>query len=247
MAISEFAKAYHNKMFTGKKSELIKTDPQLVEIFENFVDVVVKSDDLDDTTRYLAILAALIGVQGLDEYKIMLSVSLDVGITPMQAKEIVYQSVAYLGMGRVYPFLNATNEIFQSLKIELPIQGQSENKKANRREKGESAQVEIFGEHMRGFAESGDEYTRNINRWLCENCFGDYYTRDGLDYRQREMITFCFLLAQGGCEAQLTSHAAANIRIGNDKNFLVKVISQCLPYIGYPRSLNAINCLKAVN
>lgn len=247
MAISEFANEYHNKMFNGKESGLTKTDPQLVEIFENFVDEVVNSDDLDDETRYLAILAALIGVQGLDEYKIMLSASLNFGITPIQVKETLYQSVAYLGMGRVYPFMNATNEIFQSLKIELPIQGQTENKIVNRREKGESAQVEIFGEHMRGFAESGDEYTRHINRWLCENCFGDYYTRGGLDYKQREMITFCFLLAQGGCEAQLTSHAAANIRIGNDKNLLVKIISQCLPYIGYPRSLNAINCLKAVN
>lgn len=133
MAISEFAKEYHNKMVNGKESGLTKTDPQLVEIFENFVDEVVNSDDLDDTTRYLAILAALIGVQGLDEFRIMLSASLNVGITPIQVKETLYQSVAYLGMGRVYPFLNATNEIFQSLKIELPIQGQAENKKANRK------------------------------------------------------------------------------------------------------------------
>ena len=34
------------------------------------------------------------------------------------------------------------------------------------------------------------------------------------------MITFCFLAAQGGCEPQLTSHAAANMRIGNDKIFV---------------------------
>ena len=30
------------------------------------------------------------------------------------------------------------------------------------------------------------------------NCFGDYYTRTGLDLKQREMITFCFLAAQVG-------------------------------------------------
>lgn len=72
----------------------------------------------------------------------------------------------------------------------------------------------------------------------------DYYTRTGLDYKQREMITFCFLAAQGGCELQLTSHAAANMRIGNNKAFLIKIISQCLPYIGYPRSLNALRCVN---
>lgn len=58
------------------------------------------------------------------------------------------------------------------------------------------------------------------------------------------MITFCFLTALGGCEPQLTSHAAANMRLGNDKAFLVKIVSQCLPYIGYPRSLNALRCVN---
>ena len=88
-----------------------------------------------------------------------------------------------------------------------------------------------------------EEETRHINLWLTDNCFGDYYTRTGLDYRQREMITFCFLAAQGGCEPQLISHAKANMKIGNDKAFLVKIVSQCLPYIGYPRSLNALRCV----
>ena len=84
----------------------------------------------------------------------------------------------------------------------------------------------------------------HINRWLAANCFGDYYTRTGLDLAQREMITFCFLAAQGGCEPQLIAHAAGNMNLGNDKEFLIRVVSRCLPYIGYPRSLNAINCIN---
>ena len=46
---------------------------------------------------------------------------------------------------------------------------------------------------MRGFAQSGPEETRHINKWLADNCFGDYYTRGGLDTREREMVTLCFL------------------------------------------------------
>jgi len=57
------------------------------------------------------------------------------------------------------------------------------------------------------------------------------------------MITLCFLAAQGGCEPQLTSHAAANMRVGNDERFLIAVVSQCTPYIGYPRTLNALRCI----
>ena len=117
-------------------------------------------------------------------------------------------------------------------------------KESKRQEAGERAQIEIFGEGMKGFANSGNPETRHINKWLVENCFGDYYTRKGLDIKQREMITFCFLSAQGGCEPQLIAHAKGNIKVGNDKEFLIKIVTQCLPFIGYPRSLNALRCIE---
>ncbi len=244
MAISEFSKQYHEKMFPDRKSNLAQSDPEFIEIFDNFAfDEVINQDDLDDKTRFLAILATLIGCQGIDEYKVMLPAALNFGVTPIEAKEVVYQAVAYLGIGRAFPFLKATNEVFTARGIKLPLEEQATTTTENRLECGERAQIDIFGESMRGFANSGAADTRHINKWLVDNCFGDYYTRKGLDYRQREMITFCFLSAQGGCEPQLISHAKANMRIGNDKAFLIKVVSQCLPYIGYPRSLNALRCL----
>ena len=189
-------------------------------------------------------LATLMGCQGIDEFRAMVPAAMRFGVTPVEIKEVVYQGVDYLGIGRVLPFLRATNEVLAEQGVELPLPGQATTTPDTRLEAGEQAQIEIFGESMRGFAESGPEESRHINRWLVDNCFGDYYTRGGLDHRQREMVTFCFLAAQGGCEPQLTSHAAANIRIGNDKAFLIKVVSQDLPYIGYPRSLNALRCVN---
>lgn len=244
MAISKTAKAYHEKMFPGYVSKFLESDPEFIEAFDNFAfDEVVGSDDLDDQTRMTAILATLIGCQGIDEFRAMMPAALNFGVTPVEVKEVVYQAVAYLGIGRVFPFLKAANEVLAQRGIALPLPGQTATTAETRLEKGEQAQIEIFGEKMRGFSHSGDARTRHINKWLTDNCFGDYYTRGGLDYRKREMITFCFLSAQGGCEPQLISHAAANMRIGNDASFLIKVVSQCLPYIGYPRSLNAINCI----
>jgi 4-carboxymuconolactone decarboxylase len=166
------------------------------------------------------------------------------GVTPVEIKEIVYQAVAYLGIGRVFPFLHAVNDFLTDQGIALPLEGQSQTTTENRLEKGSQAQVDIFGEGMRDFWKSGPEESRHINYWLADNCFGDYYTRAGLNYAERELITFCFLSAQGGCEPQLTSHAAANIKNGNDKLFLIKIISHCLPFIGYPRSLNALRCVN---
>lgn len=245
MSITEASKQYHERMFPGYKSKFLETDPEFIERFDNFAfDEVVNHDNLDDKTRMIAILSTLIGCQGIDEYKAMLPAALNFGVTPVEAKEIVYQAVAYLGIGRVFPFLHAVNDILKTRGINLPLEGQETTTTENRLEKGEQVQVDIFGESMKGFSNSGPEESRHINKWLSENCFGDYYTRNGLDYKQREMITFCFLSAQGGCEPQLISHAAANMRIGNDKAFLINVISQCLPFIGYPRSLNALRCLN---
>lgn len=243
--ITKFAKEYHEKMFPGYVSSFLETDPEFIERFDNFAfDEVVNNDDLDNKTRFLAILATLIGCQGTDEFRAMLSAALNFGIVPVSVKEVVYQSVAYLGIGRVFPFLKMTNEVMEEHGIKLPLERQAKTTNENRLDAGIKAQVDIFGDNMKNFYKSGPEETRHINHWLADNCFGDYYTRGGLDYKQREMITFCFLAAQGGCEPQLISHAAANMRIGNDKTFLIKVVSQCLPYIGYPRGLNAIQCIN---
>ena len=221
--------------------ELQKTDPEFMERFRHFAfDEVVgeENQQLDATTRYLAILSTLIGCGGVDAFQEMLPAALENGVTPVMVKETVYQATDYLGYGRTLPFLNAANDIFTRMEIALPLPGQATTTMDDRLEKGAEAQAVIFGEHMREAWKKG-----HINRWLAANCFGDFYTRTGLDLKQREMITFCFLMAQGGCEPQLIAHAKGNMNLGNDKDFLVRVVSQCLPYVGYPRSLNAMSCI----
>ena len=247
--ITPSAEAYHERMFPNYKSDYKRTDPEFIERFDNFAfDEVIKqtSDKLDDRTRFICYLATLLGCQGIDEYRALLPAALNMGVSPVEVKEIVYQATAYLGIGRVFPFLKATNEIFEQRGIALPLPPQAQTTQANRREAGTQAQVDCFGEGMRDFWQSGPEDSRHINKWLADNCFGDYYTRTGLDIKFRELITFCFLAAQGGCEPQLKGHIAGNYHVGNDKDFLIAVISSNLPFIGYPRTLNALNCIREV-
>lgn len=232
--------------YNGKSILFAETDPDFANYFASFAfDEVINQNDLDDKSRTMAILAVLIASQSRVAFRGVLLDSLSV-ITPIEVKELIYQAVAYLGIGRVADFFVIANECFKNLNIMLPLESQSTTTRDNRLEKGIQAQVEIFGETMKNFWNSGEDDVKHINRWLAENCFGDSYTRKGLDLRQREMITFCFLMAQGGCENQLMAHIQGNINIGNDKNFLLKVTTQCLPYIGYPRILNAIACIKKV-
>lgn len=112
----------------------------------------------------MAILAVLLGCQGIDEFKVQLPEALEAGVTPVQIKEIVYQAVDYLGMGRVRPFLSVTNEILQERGVKLPLESQSTATMDNRLEKGIEAQVKIFGEHMNEAWKAG-----HINRWLAAN------------------------------------------------------------------------------
>ncbi len=221
---------------------LQKTDPEFAQRFAHFAFDEVVNDEtqqLEAPTRYLAILAALMGSQGLDAYREILPLALDNGLTPVMVKEVVYQATDYLGYARMLAFLNATNDIFTQRGISLPLAGQATTTLENRLEKGIEVQAQMFGEQMKEAWKAS-----TINRWLAANCFGDYYTRTGLSLAQREMITFCFLMAQGGCEPQLTAHAKGNMNMGNDQAFLTKVVLQCVPYIGYPRSLNALTCIQ---
>lgn len=225
------------------------TDPDFSELFSRFAgDEVIHEPGktLDECTRYMAVLAAVLGCQGRELFREILPQALDAGVTPVEVKEIVYQATAYLGIGRSYPFLNITNEVLEAHGVNLPLPGQATTTPEDRVQKGEDKQVELFGDSYRGAASRGPEESRHINRWLAGNCFGDYYTRKGLDNRQREMITFCFIAAQGGCEPQLAGHTAGNLGVGNDKQFLINVISQCMPYIGYPRTLNALRVINEV-
>ena len=50
MAISEFAQAYHEKMFPGYVSKFLETDPEFIERFDNFAFDEVISRDRDWTT-----------------------------------------------------------------------------------------------------------------------------------------------------------------------------------------------------
>ncbi|MBR1712569.1 MAG: carboxymuconolactone decarboxylase family protein [Alloprevotella sp.] len=226
---------------------LSATDPDFAALFSHFeaVDVLPQvREQLDDRTRHITHLATLLGCQGTDTYRELLPAAFRAGVTPVEVKEILYQATAYLGLGRIRPFFDIVNETLAARGIQIPLPSQTRTNSDNRREAGTQAQVDCFGEGMREFWRTGPEESRHINQWLAANCFGDYYTRSGLDLRLRELITFCFLAAQGGCEPQLRGHIAGNLHVGNTREFLIAVLSANVPYIGYPRTLNALACVR---
>jgi 4-carboxymuconolactone decarboxylase len=194
----------------------------------------------------MMILASTIASQSLSEYKMMTTAALNVGVTPVEIKEILYHAVPYVGIAKVLDFIHATNDIMVNRGIKLPLEGQSTTTPETRYEKGLEVQKSIFGETIDKMYEKSPKNQLHIQKYLSANCFGDYYTRKGLDIKTRELLTFSMLLSLGGCEPQLKGHIQGNLNVGNDKETLLSTVTQLLPYVGYPRTLNAIRCLNEV-
>jgi 4-carboxymuconolactone decarboxylase len=246
MAISEAAHRRHEELLPNYKSQLKSSDPELIEIFDNFAfDEVIAHGKLDTKMRAILILAAVVGSQAVNEYKIMMGAALNVGIAPVEIKEILYQSVAYVGMAHAFDFLHATNEVLTSRGHHLPLAPQSTTGAETRYEKGLAAQKAIFGKMTDEMYDKSPKDQLHIQRFLSANCFGDFYTRTGLDMRMRELVTLSILIAMGA-DAQVKGHVRGNLNVGNGRDVLIDVITQLLPWVGYPRTLNALDAVNEV-
>lgn len=246
--LSEDARQLLEQLFPGETPILGGEDPELAEIFANFaLGEVPSHSDLDLRTRLLCTLASAVALESRTLFRTTLEAALHTGITPVEVKEVLYHAVPYAGMARVADLLELTNDMLRARGVKLPLAPQGTTSREDRFEKGLAVQRSIFGaaniDAMRAAA-PGEE--RHIQDFLSANCFGDYMTRGGLDEPMRELVTFSILISLGGCEPQVKGHIAGNVQVGNDKRKLLAVVTQLLPWIGYPRTLNAIGCLNEV-
>lgn len=247
LRLSETAVRNREEWFPGYVPGACQTDPELTEVFDNFAfGEVQQYGDLDRKSRILVTLASCIAQHAVSAYQMMLDAAIGNNITPVEIKEVLYHSVPYAGMAKVTDFIKITNEYLAAKGVKLPLEGQSTTSPETRHEKGLALQKEIFGEVIDNMYEAAPDNQKHIQRYLSANCFGDYQTRTGLDIKQREVLTFSILVSLGSCESQLKGHIRGNLAVGNDKNTLLAVVTQLLPYIGYPRTLNAIACLNEV-
>lgn len=202
--------------------------------------------DLSDVMKELSALAALAVQEDRAGIAAHTSAALACGASPEQIGEAVLHCTPYIGCSRVRMALEAVEQAFEKADVH-PAEPMARTDEATRFEAGLQVQREIFGaQQIDGMRASAPENQRHIQDYLSDMCFGDFYTRGGLNVRERELITFCALAALGGCENQLRAHIAANASVGNEKNTMIAALTQCLPYIGFPRTLNALACLNEV-
>ncbi|MDP1427210.1 carboxymuconolactone decarboxylase family protein [Priestia megaterium] len=223
------------------------TDPDFQDILSYFIfGEVFYQDNLDDKQRELITLVVLATNQTLPQLKACVSAALNVGLTPVEIKEAVYQCAPYIGFPKTLNAINEVNEVFKAKNIALPVESQKTVDEDNRFQKGLATQGEIFRDGIKKMQESAPLNQKHMQEFLSAFCFGDFYTRNGLDLKTRELLTLCIISALGGAEGQVKAHVQGNINVGNDKETLITAITHCLPYMGFPRTLNILACVNEI-
>ena len=241
----ERAKQKYEELFQQIQSVSTSDDPELMTILQRFIfGEVFYIGDLSDTTRELLTITALATNQTLPQLKAHTNAALNIGVKPIEIREVIYQLAPFIGYPKVLNALDTINSVFKSRNIQLPLQNEGTVSEGQRFEKGKEIQYPIYGEGMKhNMKDLPGEFAEVLPRILTETCFGDYYTRGGLDIKTRELMIFC-CLATLGADKQLTSHAIGNLKVGNSKETLISAMIQCYPYIGFPRAANAIYAIK---
>jgi 4-carboxymuconolactone decarboxylase len=229
----------------GAAPETGGTDPELMAILRHLIfGEVFHIGALDDRTRELITIVLLVTNQTLPQLRSHTAAALNVGATPVEIREAVYQCAPFLGFPKTLNGVAVINEVFADRVIELPLPGQATVSEGERLERGRAIQHPLYGDEIRDTYAGLPESLRGVvPRMLTEFCFGDFYTRSGIDLAMRELLVLCVLAALGGADEQLRPHAAGNLKAGNSLEVQIAAMIHCLPYIGFPRALNAIRII----
>ncbi len=237
------------KKFLGTdQTPLATTDPELAAIRDRLVyGEIMQRGSLTDTQRLLVTLVALAANRTPDGMDAQVRAALRAGATPVEIKEALYQCAPYIGFPATEAALRVVNDVFAAEGIALPTAPQATVSEASRFADGLRVQKRIFGDAIDAMHRNTPPAQLPIMKdYLSAFCFGDIYTRTGLDLKTRELLTFSIIAALGGCDAQVRAHVQGNVNVGNSKDDLIDALAQLLPCIGFPRTLNALACVNAV-
>lgn len=103
------------------------------------------------------------------------------------------------------------------------------------------------GQSPTGHMEVGDSFkdiAPDLTRMVVEFAFGDIYSRPGLDNKQKVLTTISALVAQG--TPQIGMHVITGLNVGLTADEIAACIVHLIPYVGFPRALNALKVAQEV-
>lgn len=223
------------------------SDPEMLAILQKYIfGEIFTVGELDIKTREMITVTTLTVQQTLPQLKTHINGALNAGVSPIELRETIYQLAPFIGFPKTLNALDVLNEVFKERGIETPLKSTATIKEEERYNKGFAIQNPLYGDEIKLAMEGlPDDMGADVARFLTEVCFGDFYTREGLDVKTRELL-FVAALVTTGNTTTLKSHIKGCIKAGNSKETVTAAIIQCLPYVGFPNTLAALRTLKEV-
>lgn len=103
--------------------------------------------------------------------------------------------------------------------------------------------------HARAGEEVLDSYglvAPDLSRYITEFAYGDIYSRPGFSLSERQLFTIVCLTALGDAHQELEVHIASALNVGVKPESVVEAILHCIPYVGFPRAMNAMAIAQSV-
>ena len=247
MTRAQKADVVYKELFGSERGQS-PTDPEFMEILQrNIFGEVFYTGNLSTKDRELITVVALSTLQTLPQLKAHVNAAFNVGNSPLEIREAIYQCAPYIGFPRTLNAIGVFNEVAQERGVKLPLDNTATTTDENRYEKGLNIQNQLYGNEVKkAIASLPDVYNDVVPDTLTTFCFGDFYTRNGLSIKQRELLSLVILTALGA-EKQLSAHVIGAMKAGNDKETLLAAMVQAIPYIGLPYAMTTINLIKTAD
>ena len=243
----DICKDNYRALFKGEALQTTGDDPEMMAILQKYIfGEVFTVGDLDIKTRELLTVTSLSVQQTLPQLKAHINAALNVGATPIEVRETIYQLAPFIGFPKTLNAIGVMNEVFKERGIKTPLKSTAAVKENERYEKGFAIQNPLYGDEIaQSLSGLPENMGKDVSDFLTEVCFGDFYTRDGLDIKTRELLFIAALVTTGN-SATLKSHIKGNLKAGNSKETITAAIIQCLPYVGFPNTIAALKTMKEV-
>lgn len=244
---TEICKKNYHTLFGGEALSNTGNDPEMMAILQKYIfGEVFTVGELDNKTREMITVTTLAVQQTLPQLKAHINAALNVGVTPVELRETIYQCAPFIGFPKTLNALEVLNQVFKERNIKTPLDSTATVKEEDRFEKGAAIQTPLYGDEIKKSLEGlPQDMGADVARFLTEVCFGDFYTRKDLDLKTRELLVISLLVTTGNT-GTLKSHIKGNLKAGNSKETITAAIIQCLPYVGFPNTIAALKALKEV-
>jgi 4-carboxymuconolactone decarboxylase len=123
---------------------------------------------------------------------------------------------------------------------------QKEDLMQSRYDRGWEKLKEVDGKAGENVVNALKDIAPDLAKYTIEFPFGDIYSREGLNLRDREIATIAALTAMGNATPQLKVHIHAALNVGVTKTEIIEIITQMAVYSGFPTAINGALAAKEV-